>query len=87
MTQRGASCGMLTSRRKSGVLVGGWTGRTSVTNGPRTLRGVMATQVDHVKAHHGNEALRLDPANLQSLCQSCHSRKTATVDHGGGNNE
>jgi 5-methylcytosine-specific restriction protein A len=47
----------------------------------------MATQVDHVKAHHGNEALRLDPANLQSLCQSCHSRKTATVDHGGGNNE
>jgi len=40
--------------------------------------------VDHVRPHRGIDALRLDPANLQTLCVSCHSRKTATADGGFG---
>ena len=43
-----------------------------------------ATQVDHVRPHRGDDGLRLDPGNLQSLCDSCHSRKTATEDGGFG---
>ena len=35
-----------------------------------------ADQVDHIRPINDGGA-RLDPANLQSLCQSCHSRKTA----------
>lgn len=41
----------------------------------RGLR-VRATDVDHVQDHKGNWALFIDPANHQSLCHSCHSRKT-----------
>jgi 5-methylcytosine-specific restriction enzyme A len=34
--------------------------------------------VDHVRRHNGPRCpLRLDPSNLQTLCHSCHSRKTA----------
>lgn len=36
-----------------------------------------ATDVDHVRDHKGDWALFTDPANLESLCHSCHSRKTA----------
>lgn len=36
-----------------------------------------ATDVDHITPHRGNWALFADPNNLQSLCHSCHSRKTA----------
>jgi len=35
-----------------------------------------ATVVDHVTPHRGDPALRLDWENLQSLCTSCHARKT-----------
>lgn len=35
-----------------------------------------ATEVHHVQPHRGDLALRYDPANLQSLCHRCHSRKT-----------
>lgn len=35
-----------------------------------------ATDVDHVRDHKGDWALFVDPSNLQSLCHSCHSRKT-----------
>ena len=42
----------------------------------RGLR-VRATDVDHVRPHRGTWALFVDPSNLQSLCHSCHSRKTA----------
>lgn len=35
-----------------------------------------ATDVDHVRDHKGDWALFTDPENLQSLCHSCHSRKT-----------
>lgn len=41
--------------------------------------------VDHIRAHRGDDALRLDPRNLQTLCHSCHSKKTAARDGGFGN--
>lgn len=37
---------------------------------------VRATDVDHIRDHKGDWALFTDPHNLQSLCHSCHSRKT-----------
>lgn len=37
---------------------------------------VRATDVDHIQDHKGSWALFSDPENLQSLCHSCHSRKT-----------
>ena len=36
-----------------------------------------ATDVDHIKPHRGNQNVFQDSANLQSLCHSCHSQKTA----------
>ena len=43
--------------------------------------GAVATEVDHITplADGGAE---LDPANLQSLCQSCHAAKTAAEARG-----
>ena len=38
---------------------------------------VYATDVDHVEDHKGDWEKFCDRANLQSLCHSCHSRKTA----------
>lgn len=38
---------------------------------------VRATDVDHIVPHRGDWALFVNPRNLQSLCHSCHSRKTA----------
>jgi 5-methylcytosine-specific restriction protein A len=43
-----------------------------------------ATDVDHVQAHRGNEALRLDPNNLRAYCHSHHSSKTVREDGGLG---
>ena len=42
-------------------------------------RGVRtrATVVDHITPHRGDWAKFIDPANHQSLCKSCHDRKTA----------
>ena len=37
---------------------------------------VRATDVDHIVDHKGNWSLFTDRSNLQSLCHSCHSRKT-----------
>ena len=37
---------------------------------------VRATVADHIRPHRGDWKLFCDPANLQSLCASCHSRKT-----------
>ena len=37
---------------------------------------VPATDVDHIRDHKGNWTLFTDPDNLESLCHSCHSRKT-----------
>lgn len=36
-----------------------------------------ATDVDHVIAHRGIWSVFCDGGNLQSLCKSCHSLKTA----------
>jgi 5-methylcytosine-specific restriction protein A len=46
---------------------------------------VPATDVDHKIPHQEREALFWQYDNLQSLCKSCHSRKTATEDNGFGN--
>lgn len=35
-----------------------------------------ATEVDHIIAHRGDWGKFADPTNLQSLCHTCHSRKT-----------
>lgn len=37
-----------------------------------------ATDVDHIRDHKGDWELFTDRSNLQSLCHSCHSRKTMT---------
>lgn len=42
----------------------------------RGLR-VRAVAVDHIRPHLGDWAVFCDPTNLQSLCESCHNRKTA----------
>ena len=39
---------------------------------------VRATDVDHIVDHKGRWDVFADPDNLESLCHSCHSRKTAT---------
>ncbi|WNX85774.1 HNH endonuclease [Agathobaculum sp. NTUH-O15-33] len=39
-------------------------------------RRVQATDVDHIVDHQGDWARFTDRSNLQSLCHSCHSRKT-----------
>lgn len=46
---------------------------------------VSATVVDHKRAHLGDLEMFYDTENLQSLCVSCHNRKTATQDGGFGN--
>lgn len=39
-------------------------------------RRIRATEVDHIRPHRGDMTLFTDRDNLQSLCHSCHSRKT-----------
>lgn len=46
---------------------------------------VAATEVDHIVPHKGDMVLFWDRGNWQSLCHSCHSRKTASEDGGWGN--
>ena len=43
-----------------------------------------ATTVDHLVPHGMSPDLFWDEANLQTLCTSCHSRKTAVQDGGFG---
>jgi 5-methylcytosine-specific restriction protein A len=38
---------------------------------------ILAEEVDHIIPHRGDEQLMKDPLNLQSLCRSHHSAKTA----------
>lgn len=46
--------------------------RECARRGIRTL----ATDVDHIEDHKGDWVVFTDRNNLQSLCHSCHSRKT-----------
>ncbi|MDE5583124.1 MAG: HNH endonuclease [Ruminococcus sp.] len=39
-------------------------------------RFTMATVVDHIVSHKGNEKLFWDESNWQALCKPCHDRKT-----------
>lgn len=48
---------------------------------------VIATEVDHIIPLRGDQALLYDERNLQSLCKSCHSRKSAREDGGFGNSK
>lgn len=48
-------------------------------------RIVPAKEVDHIRPHRGDNALRMDWDNLQALCKPCHSRKTASENGGFGN--
>jgi 5-methylcytosine-specific restriction protein A len=43
----------------------------------RQGKQVRATDVDHIVDHKGDWARFTDCSNLESLCHSCHSRKTA----------
>ena len=38
--------------------------------------------VDHIEPHRGNWTLFTSEANLQVLCESCHSRKTVQEGNG-----
>lgn len=46
---------------------------------------VLATCTDHVTPHRGDRKLLWEKSNHQSLCDACHSRKTARDDGGFGN--
>ncbi|QXH96104.1 HNH endonuclease [Pseudomonas ogarae] len=46
---------------------------------------VAATEVDHIVPHKGDATIFWNRNNWQSLCHSCHSRKTAREDGGWGN--
>ncbi len=41
---------------------------------------VMATDVDHIIPHRGDQKLFWDTDNWQALCHSCHSKKTGRED-------
>lgn len=45
---------------------------------------MVATEVDHIVPHRGDQSLFWSRSNWQSLCKSCHSIKTATEDGGFG---
>ena len=43
----------------------------------RVGRTALASKVDHIVPHRGDLQLFYDWDNLQSLCESCHNRKSA----------
>ena len=47
--------------------------------------GTPATVVDHVDPHRGDPLIFWDSSRWQSLCASCHGRKTAARDGGFAN--
>lgn len=46
-------------------------------------RRTLATDVDHIIPHRGDQKLFWDQSNWQSLCHSCHSIKTIKEENGG----
>ncbi|MBM0211863.1 HNH endonuclease [Pseudomonas syringae group genomosp. 3] len=51
----------------------------------RVGRVTVATDLDHIIPHRGDQTLFWARTNWQGLCHSCHSAKTATEDGGFGN--
>ncbi len=49
----------------------------------RLKRVTVATVVDHIEPHRGNEVLFWNPGNLQSLCPHCHSSVKQAEERGG----
>jgi len=47
--------------------------------------GGLATVVDHIIPHKGDQDLFWDESNWGSMCTACHGKKTATEDGGFGN--
>ncbi|MCL6690592.1 HNH endonuclease [Pseudomonas sp. R3.Fl] len=47
----------------------------------------LATEVDHIKPHKGDQLLFWSESNWQGLCKPCHSAKTASEDGGFGNKQ
>ena len=47
-------------------------------------RKTPATHVDHILSHLARSDLAADPANMQSLCATCHNAKTKRTDRGFG---
>ncbi|MEL7263525.1 MAG: HNH endonuclease signature motif containing protein [Planctomycetota bacterium] len=43
----------------------------------QSCQDAIATEVDHIDPHRGDQAKFWNPNNWQSLCKPCHSRKTA----------
>lgn len=41
-----------------------------------TQAGKRRAEIDHIKPHKGDKALFFDMNNVQTLCKSCHSKKT-----------
>jgi 5-methylcytosine-specific restriction protein A len=39
----------------------------------------LATVVDHIVDHNGNQVLFWQPNNHQSMCKQCHDKKTAST--------
>ena len=48
-------------------------------------RITVATDLDHIVPHQGDMEVFWDFSQVQGLCKSCHSRKTAREDGGFGN--
>ncbi|WP_342664986.1 HNH endonuclease [Shimazuella kribbensis] len=46
----------------------------------RNGRVVPATVVDHITPHKGDRELFWDSTNWQSMCSTCHNRKTVWFD-------
>ena len=42
--------------------------------------GKMATVVDHIIPHRGDDKLFWDESNWQPLCKACHDKKTGNYD-------
>ena len=50
----------------------------------RAGKATQGSEVDHIIPHKGDQDLFWDADNLQTLCRSCHSTKTASEDGGFG---
>lgn len=50
----------------------------------RAGRVTVGYALDHIVPHEGNRALLFDRLNVQYLCRTCHSVKTAKEDGGFG---